>query len=185
MSNGSSAHVHICTVKYSKSKRSIIFNATLHGIKSQISISMKSISFTLAMQPCENGGGESICIRYHPWMCIDCLSCAITPLFAEFIKIITAYGALIISIIPVACHGSSVSPLLFFKPYWEEYISHIMPCPQVAFQLERLRRIKKGSLKLCEIRKTRDEGNKIGEWDREEYCKVELSSLHIASAEPS
>lgn len=46
---------------------------------------------------------------------------------------------------------------------------------------------KKAHLKLCEIRKTRDEGNKLGEWDREVYyCKVELSSLHVASAaEPS
>lgn len=40
-------------------------------------------------------------------------------------------------------------------------------------------------LKLYKIRKTLDEGNKMGGWDREEYCKVELSSLRIASAEPS
>lgn len=28
-------------------------------------------------------------------------------------------------------------------------------------------------------------GNKMGEWNREDYCKVQLSSLHVSSAAPS
>lgn len=75
--------------------------------------------------------------------------CKIRPLFIKFIKMITAYGALIISISPATCHGSSLSSLVFFfDTYCEEYISlkdnlFIILCPQVAFELERLRGIKK------------------------------------------
>lgn len=102
------------------------------------------ISFTLALQHCKNGEGEML----YPWMSIDCLSCALKPLFTKFIRDITAYGALIISIVPVTCHGSSVSSLLLFKPTLrgvycisQRYKPHFIPSHRVAFQLERQRRI--------------------------------------------
>lgn len=102
-----------------------------------------SISFTLASQPYKNGDREILCIRCQPWMCFDCFSGARKPLSIKFIKIITAYGTLIISIIPVACHGRSVGSFVqTILSIFSETKPHFIPCPQVAFQLERQRRIK-------------------------------------------
>lgn len=105
-------------------------------------------------------------------MCIECFSCAVKLLRTRFIKIIRAYGALIISVIPGTCNGDSVFSLLFFKPKCEEYISQKLNLalyfvPILHFNLKGWRKWK-GSLKPCEIRKTRDEGNKMVEWEREE-----------------
>lgn len=103
-------------------------------------------------------------------MCIDCFSCALKN---KFIKIITEYGALIISVIPGTCNGSSVRSLPFLQTMRRGvYVSQkpnltLYFVPLLHFNLKG-RGGYKGSLKLCEIRKTGDEGNKMGEWEREE-----------------
>lgn len=61
------------------------------------------------------------------------------------------------------------SPFRFFKPHGEEYISQkpnltLYFVPLLHFNLKG-RREYEGSLKLCE--KTGDQGNKMGEWERE------------------
>lgn len=145
----------------------------MNGTKSQVHnlIDLIRIRFTLAMQPCEKGGKITY-ISQGPQMHIECFSCTVKLLCTSFIKIIRAYGALIISVIPGTCNGDSVFSLLFFKPKCEEHISQKLNLalyfvPILHFNLKGWRKWK-GSLKPCEIRKTRDEGNKMVEWESEE-----------------
>lgn len=55
--------------------------------------------FSLAPQPCVTEKSFALhTILQHPWICIDCFSWAIKPLWTNFIEMITEYRALVISV---------------------------------------------------------------------------------------
>ena len=146
----------------------------------------------LAFQPCEDGEGELVCITCHPWIYIDWCSWAIKSLSTNSIKIITAHGALIISIIPVTCHGSSVFSLRVFwdhakrSAFLRNQTSRYTLSLGYTSTSKARRKIKKRRFEAA--RDKGKQGMKAIRWvsgTGKNTVKAELSSLHIASAEPS